>query len=475
MAIERRIAENTFWLFLGRVLIGILHLVTMALLARYLGVVNYGKFVFALAFLAFFNVFSVFGVDTVLIREISRNKAEASRLIGCGFIIKIFFSFLAITLTIFFTILLDISTESSKIIFILSIAIGFNIFRTPKIIFEVYLKSQYLVFIELTGKALALILVYIASALEFNLYIVAFVILLSEIPPLILFIKISKKFIALSIIWDTAIIKYLLKECWPLATMAILVTLYYRIDTIMLSFLKGDEAVGYYNGAYIILSSLLLLPDAYVRSVFPLMSNFYKTGILSLAKTFIRSFKYLITAAMLIVCVGFMLSKEIILFLYGEDFLPSARALEILIFAGGIIFISTLVSTTLTAVNKQRINMWLSLINVFCNIVLNLLLIPKWSYIGASIATVITEGIGCVFAFMINLKNFEISFLKWSYLRYLTIGIPIALSVVPIKALQGFHILMIIPLVSLAYLITLLILQWFDDEDKNIIREIMKG
>jgi O-antigen/teichoic acid export membrane protein len=475
MAIERKIAENTFWLFFGRVLIGILHLATMALLARYLGVANYGKFVFALAFLAFFNVLSVFGVDTVLIREISRNKTAASRLIGCGFIIKIFFSFLAITLTIFFTILLDISTESSKIIFILSLAIGFNIFRTPKIIFEVYLKSQYLVFIELTGKALALTFVYIASALEFNLYIVAFVILLSEIPPLILFIKISKKFTTLSIIWDTVTIKYLLKECWPLATMAILVTLYYRIDTIMLSFLKGDEAVGYYNGAYIILSSLLLLPDAFVRSIFPLMSDFYQTGILSLAKTFIRSFKYLITAAILIVCIGFMLSKEIILFLYGDDFLPSASALEILIFAGGIIFISTLVSTTLTAVNKQRINMWLALINVFCNIVLNLLLIPKWSYIGASIATVITEGIGCVLAFMINLKNFEISFLKWSYLRYLTIGIPIALSVVLIKALQGLHILMIIPLVSLSYFITLLILQWFDDEDKNIIKQIMKG
>jgi O-antigen/teichoic acid export membrane protein len=243
----------------------------------------------------------------------------------------------------------------------------------------------------------------------------------------------------------------------------------------MLSFLKGDEAVGYYNGAYIILSSLLLLPDAFVRSIFPLMSDFYQTGILSLAKTFIRSFKYLITAAILIVCIGFMLSKEIILFLYGDDFLPSASALEILIFAGGIIFISTLVSTTLTAVNKQRINMWLALINVFCNIVLNLLLIPKWSYIGASIATVITEGIGCVLAFMINLKNFEISFLKWSYLRYLTIGIPIALSVVLIKALQGLHILMIIPLVSLSYFITLLILQWFDDEDKNIIKQIMKG
>ncbi len=52
MAIVRKIAENTLWLFLGRVVIGILHLATMVLLARYLGVADYGKFVFAMAFLA---------------------------------------------------------------------------------------------------------------------------------------------------------------------------------------------------------------------------------------------------------------------------------------------------------------------------------------------------------------------------------------------------------------------------------------
>ncbi len=475
MAIVRKIAENTLWLFLGRVVIGILHLATMVLLARYLGVADYGKFVFAMAFLAFFNVISIFGIDTVLIREISRNKTAASRLIGCGFFVKIFFSFFAITLTILLTFFLDIPSESSKVIFILSITIWFNIFRTPKVIFEAHLKSIYLVLIELTGKVLALIFIYIASVFGFNLYFVALTLIISEIPPLILFFKKAKCFTAISLIWDTRTIRYLLKECWPLAIMALFVTLYYRVDTIMLSFLKGDEAVGFYNGAYIILSSLLLLPDAYVRSVFPLMSDFYQTGIASLAKTFIRSFKYLITAAILIVCVGFMLSKEIILFLYGEAFLPSARALEILIFAGGIIFISTLVSTTLTAVNKQKINMWLSLVNVVCNIILNLLLIPMWSYIGASIATVITESIGCIFAFAFNMKNFNISFLKWSYFHHLKICIPIALSLFLIKALSSLHLLLIIPLVTLIYFLALLILQWFDDEDKSLIKQMLKG
>ena len=170
-----------------------------------------------------------------------------------------------------------------------------------------------------------------------------------------------------------------------------------------------------------------------------------------------------------------MLSKEIILFLYGDNFLPSADALEILIFAGGIIFISTLVSTTLTAVNKQKVNMWLAFINVVFNIVLNLLLIPKWSYIGASIATVITEGIGCICAFSVNMMNFKITFLKKSYFRYLKIGIPIAVSAGLIKSLHGLHLLMIIPLVTLAYLLILVILQWFDNEDKTLIKQIMKG
>ena len=475
MTVGKRIAENTIYLIFGRICAGLFYLITMALLARFLGVAYYGKYTFAIAYLAFFNMLSVFGIDTVLIREISRDNLSASRLLGCGMIIKGFFSALSLLLAVVIVFLLKLPHDTSKVICILSLSIAFNVFQTPKVIFEVYLKSQYIVLIDFINKLITLSLVYIATLYDFSLIGVVYIILLSQFMGLIVLTMVSRKFIDPVFVWDLKTIKYLLKESWPIALMAVFIVIYFRVDTIMLSFIKGDEAVGYYNGAYIIMTSLLLLPDAYVRSVFPVMSDFFKTKPHHIAKTFSRSFKYLGTVALPIVCVGAILSEDIILFIFGNSFHHSVRAFQILIFAAGIIFISNLVSMTLTAMNKQKVNMWLALVNVISNIILNLMLIPRWSYIGASIATVITEGLGCLIAFFVNIRNLKIPLFSLSYLRCIRLFIAVGATVFVIKLLHGMHLLIIIPLAAFIYVVSLFLVQWFDTEDKEMFKQIVKG
>jgi len=284
----------------------------------------------------------------------------------------------------------------------------------------------------------------------------------------------SRKFVIPKFAFNPKTLKWILRESWPVALSAIFITIYFKIDTIMLSLMKGDEAVGYYNAAYAIMANLIFIPAAYATSIFPVISDYFKSSPDSLVKIFKRSFKYLSSLALPIVVGGAVLSKRIITFIYGEQFYPSIKAFQILIFAAGIIFISNLVSTNITAIHKQRINMWFGLVNVILNISLNLLLIPRWSYIGASVATVATEGLGCSLAFIFTIKYFKIPVFSKSYLNFIKLLLAASVMALIVFYLQETHLLVLIPAAALCYTMALFLFGWFDRTDIDLFKQVLR-
>jgi O-antigen/teichoic acid export membrane protein len=471
----QRIAANTVWLFAGRVLAGMFHLLAMAWLGRLLGVSDYGKIIFAFTYVAIFNNLSVFGIDTVIIREISRDPSASKRLISCGMSIKFFFCLISILMALACLCFFDVDTDTYAVTCILLLTLFLNSLRTPKTLFEAFLKSPLLVAIEITNKAAALVAVAAAAILDLSLLVLTVIIALSELPSLALLLRLCKNDFKFSLRLDRPIAKFILRDAWQLGIMSILVVIYFRVDTLMLLHFEGNEAVGYYSAAYIILTSLMIVPDAFVRSIFPLMSNSFGKDPLVLERTFYRSLKYLSTMAFLVVLIGFMFSKDIILFLYGEKFLPSADALSVLIFAAGIIFISHLVSTTLTAVNRQKMNLLLSLTNLILNILLNLALIPTYGYIGAAVATVATEATGCAIALILNIRFFSLSLHLKSFLSHTRILAPITCAVMLFKFLPGTHFIVSAFFICLTYGTGLFLVRWFDVEDISLFKRMIKG
>jgi O-antigen/teichoic acid export membrane protein len=159
------------------------------------------------------------------------------------------------------------------------------------------------------------------------------------------------------------------------------------------------------------------------------------------------------------------------LFLFGSRFASSGQVFRILIFATGIIFISNLVGPAITATNRQRVNMWITFGNMVLNIVLNLFLIPRWSYIGASVATVLTEGAGCALAIFFNMRYLKIPPLSMTYFSLVK---PIAAVGVMAASILYFHalnIIAVIPIAAVCYGGALLFLGWFDKLDARLFRQ----
>jgi len=474
MSTVKKIATNTLFLIAGKIIGILLQMVIVALIARYLGTAGYGKYAFAFAFLSFFQVLSSLGFNSILVREISRDKSIASSLIGHGIVIRFFLSIVSFSLAIAIISLLKIPQDTTSAVYILSLILLFSAFQTPEIIFQVYLELKYSVLINLGNKLLTLGLVIFAVSKEKNLNFFIWIAVATNLLLVLGVLIFSRKFVRLKFSFKSKTLKWIVKESWPMALSAIFITVYFKIDIIMLSLMKGDDAVGYYSAAYAIMGNLIFISGAYATSIFPIISSYFKSSPDSLAKIFKRSFKYLSTLALPIVLGGFILAKEIILLIFGEEYLPSVRAFQILIFAVGIIFISQLVSSYITAINKQIINMWLTLINVFLNIFLNFLLIPLWSFIGASIATVATEGTGCLLAFLYTIKYLKIPALSKSNLQSIRLLISAGIMVGVLYLLSSVHVIPRIFIGGISYVAGLFLFRWFDQTDMEMFKQVIK-
>jgi O-antigen/teichoic acid export membrane protein len=186
-------------------------------------------------------------------------------------------------------------------------------------------------------------------------------------------------------------IKKSIKIALPLGILYLFSYIFVRIDTIMLSFMKGDAVVGWYNAAYNLILGFSPLPHLFMMTLLPLMSYSYISSRGSLQKTYEKAFKYLLFLGLPLSVGIFMLSNSFILFFYGEQYINSIDALKILSWDILLKFLYICAGTVLISTDKQNKMAILVVFSAFLNVILNLLLIPAYSYIGSGIATLITE------------------------------------------------------------------------------------
>jgi O-antigen/teichoic acid export membrane protein len=385
------IAENAFFLFAGKTIAKFIGVFVLVLIARYLGDEGYGKYTFAFTFISFLSIISELGIAQILVREISRSPKEAGKLIGNAIFVKSVLSFLAFFCAILSIYLFKSSVETVQAIQIYALILLVDIFNIYGVMFEINLKMKYSAFFYILNNLLLLMIT--VPVIYFNLglnYIIFATVVADGVKNICIYI-ISKKFLKIKFDFDFQECKYIVKESLPLAFSAVFTLIYYRIDVIMLSFILGDTAVGIYGAAYRLSETVLFIPEVFMMSMFPLMSKFFENSNEILVFSYEKALKYLSSIAIPMAVGTIILSDRIILTIYGSAFKNSAVALQILILATAIIFINSATSNFYISIKKQRLVMVYTGIGVIINILLNLILIPKFSYVGASIATVLTE------------------------------------------------------------------------------------
>ena len=169
-------------------------------------------------------------------------------------------------------------------------------------------------------------------------------------------------------------------------------TALFRLDAVILSQFKGNDAVGFYGVAYRLLESTLFITYTFVAALLPTLSRLTADSTPTIGEAFELGLK-LIAMALLPIGVGFVLFAEpMVHLLYGSDYDPSVPAVRLLGVAAAFYGVSFLGrAPSLIAQGRQRVLPWITAVVLVLNVGLNLLVIPEYSFKGAAAVTSISE------------------------------------------------------------------------------------
>lgn len=475
MSTVRKIAKNIVSLASAELITKFLMFILIVLIARYLGDVNYGKYAFAMVFTSFFLILSDLGLSTLTIREVAREKEFAGKYFGNLSLVKLILSVVSFLLLVVIINLMNYPPDTTLAVYIAGMYVVVSSFNQFFIsFFRAFERMEYETLVRVFEKIIAFTLVVSLIYLGYGLIEIMLAFLFSGIFSfLISCLIVLKKFTKPEFEVDISFLKHAIKEALPFGLTAVFVVIYFKIDTVMLSVMKGDAVVGWYNAAYQIIFGLMILPAAFVNAIFPIMSRYYKQSKDSLKIVYETALRYLLILAIPITVVGFIFADEIISLLYKQQYTQSVQALQVLIFVIPVIFLTYLFGNTLQALNKQQVVNYVAMSNAILNVALNWMLIPKYSYVGASIATLLTEILGLMLMFGYISKHFFRISIKNDIIKPICGGMIFFVTLYYLKQYSS-------PALSISvsmsmYLLTLFLLGILSKYDIILFKKIFKG
>jgi O-antigen/teichoic acid export membrane protein len=185
----------------------------------------------------------------------------------------------------------------------------------------------------------------------------------------------------------------MLREAAPLSVGTAFATVYYRLDSIMLSKMTGFVAVGAYGVANKFVDLAHFSASAVTTAILPVLVEAWpdQPGVFRAALR--RAATVLGLSSGLILVEFTLFAAPLIGMLYGAAYVDSADAARILVASDTFSAITTVSLISLISVGRHRRYPVIALVGLIANVVLNLILIPRFSYLGASVATLVTEAV----------------------------------------------------------------------------------
>ena len=384
--------KNTGWLMFGKVLSLIVGLV----IARYLGPAGFGDLNFVLALVGILAAVGALGLDTFIIREILNEPQKRDEILGTSLWMRIVVNALLIPITLIIYLIYhhyvteDPGRPLTIIVFLLSFASFFKSFNVIDAYFQSQVQSKYVVQVQnicllvsaiakITVVYLGLPLVYIVLAfvLEAVLLAIGLIVIYQRRGMAILDWKVSK-----------ARGKNLLEQSFPLILSAVMVSIYMKIDQVMLKSV-GSSVVGIYSAASNLSEAWLFIPVIIVTSVFPAIVNARKQDKARYQKRLQNLYDFLVWISLPVALFISFFANDIIHFVYSNKFEGAGINLSIHIWSGVFVFLGSASSQFLLAEGYTKISFYRTAAGAIVNVGLNLWLIPLYGGVGASIATLI--------------------------------------------------------------------------------------
>lgn len=385
----------------------ILSMITNLVIARYLMASSFGELSFADAFTLIIAAVGALGLDTFIIREILNEPQKKDEILGTSLLMRLGVNALLIPITVGIYLFFHNYAEKpgdplTWIILILSFASFFKSFNVIDSYFQSQVASKYVVKVQNVCVILSAVvkillvvfkmpLIYFAASLTFDSF---------ALSAGLVYMYHKRGFSLLTWTFNRKRAVNLLKQSFPLILSAVMVSIYMKIDQVMLKSV-GSVEVGIYSAAAKLSEAWYFIPVAIVTSVFPALINARKTDMDRYTKRLRNLYDLLVFISLPVAIVVTFLAPFIIGFLYGGKYDGAGQMLAIHIWSGLFVFLGSASSQYLLAEGYTMISFQRTAMGAVINILLNLWLIPQYGGVGASIATLIACAVSAFYLLFI--------------------------------------------------------------------------
>ncbi|MDC0357680.1 flippase [Oligoflexia bacterium] len=394
---KNKILKNISWLFFDKIIRLFGGLLVGVWVARYLGPEDFGRLSYAAAFVAFFSFMSNLGLNSIVVREIAKGKDVYYKIVGTSFYLKLFGGLLACTTAILCIMFAQKDATTIQCIVVL-LALGY-LFQSLDIIdysFQANILSKYVVLARDGAFLVSSILKVLFIILKFEVIYFALAVLL-DIFLASLFLIVFYTRTGNSVrLWkyDQTIAKKLLRFSWPLMFSVLFITIYMKIDQVMIEHLLGIKEVGIYSVAVNISEAWYFIPAIIVSSLMPYFVKLKDVDYDRYTYRIQQVYTIMIWMGILIGLLAVFFGKEAIILIFGIEYKNAYEALYINIWTGIFVSLGVASSLILISENLQIYQLISAIILIVVNVTGNWFIIPYWGITGAAITTLVTQGVG---------------------------------------------------------------------------------
>lgn len=474
MNLRRKITNNAIVLFLNRIiLMGLAFFVTIWFV-RYLGKSDYGKYSLILAYLSFFEIITGLGIDSIVVREISKFKEKQNALIGNAILIKLVFSLVAVISSYVALVFLGYTPEIRNYIHIYSVYLLFSFGSVYVSLFRAHYRISLYAVPEVVINSLNL--VAMVFLIKQNSSLASFVILQTvvKVATLASYACFAYKIetFRLNLNFDKQICLDLLRSSLPLFLSAVFITINSKIGQMFLFSFSSAKDLGVYSAMLKLVENFHIIPVVTTTVLFPLLSSSHIADPDKFRKIFSTAFKYMGLIIVPIAIGTTLLSQRIIELVYGHNFVEGSVALAILMWSEVFVFLGTVNSDVITAAGLQKYLLYFTVASASMSITLNRWLIPQLGINGASIATLVAYSGGPLILVQFLLpktRQITIAYLK-SFVSPLLCSIPMGIFLALFPVLNT---VVLIVIGAAIYFVTILVGKGLNDEDFRIFRRLV--
>jgi len=395
-----KIAKNTVFLSVAQIIGRLMGFFYFLFLARFLGVATFGVYNFTLAFIYNFIPVADFGLERLVLRDISREPDKISFYLPRLLPLRLFLSLIAYLGALLLGVILG---QSSQQIFYLAV---FGLFVFPysfTYLLSSFLNAQekmkYMAMAVVFGQLLISILGVVFALLKMSLAVIFSAGVLGQlIIALIFLFKAGSWGLSLGWVIDKKFFKEAIGQSWVFAILTIVSVFYLRLSILMINILIGAEATGLYGSAFKFIEAMILIPQSVALALFPYFSRLTlnKMRIKEIILPYIKGVAFLFLFSLPFVLILTIFPETIIKIAYNNDYLLAAPVFKILALSLILFYVNALAANIIH--NSKEIKLFLPLLisNFLIKILFCLLFIPKWSIIGAAWAVVFGELFGLI-------------------------------------------------------------------------------